>query len=525
MFFKKLLALSPAQGRPLDISGTVILKFFIISFFLVAISSVPSTSGIMYYGALGLMGLLLLGTLFLPFFPSVVLLLLLLVAGNDNVSTLDSLEGYSTVSVWQIQFGVIRGSWIVFACIFVKLLQAIKFLRSDTLTKRAVLWFATVPIATGILYAGSFADYVITETIVDIKFPLMLLSSVVLFQTVFKNNPRRLVIILSALIGGLFARHLMDLVLFTANFGPAISEGVSRGSVDSAKGGVVFLIYLGFFLILVRKRLLLGSVVSILSVLLLAAYASRMLWVSFLFGSIVLFACLESRRRVLFIAVMIAMIVGGGGMLFMVHQNSAKIVFARLKMITHGRNVEKFSVDVDYNYISRIDPVRYAEFLNILHSTHKRFSYLWGTGYGGYYEDDAVGFTGKMESAFPEYSVDAGMFFRAHFYPLHIFLKHGLLGLICISSLWLVPGYSLYKRYRRENLFSVGRPIMFHGSMLCLLAFLPTAMLQLYWSGKGLFINGVIIASYMEFAKNNSSNAVGAVRTCNKVRRRRMYDK
>jgi len=255
-------------------------------------------------------------------------------------------------------------------------------------------------------------------------------------------------------------------------------------------------------LILIKKRLLLGMAITIPSALLLIAYGTLNLWLTFMFGGVVLLLFLDLRRSVLLISITVMLTVGGGWALFMVNPGSAETAYLRSRNITVGRPLGKFLVSTEYNLLSRIDPVRYAEIINVFDSMGKRYSYLWGTGYGGYYEDSVVHFPKGLITAFPEYSLDAGRYYTAHSFSILMFLKYGLIGMLFIYAIWLIPGYSLFKIWRKRNMFAVDQPIFLHGTMLCIAAFLPTAMFQTYWSGKGLFINGLIIASIIEFARH-----------------------
>ena len=489
-----------------NVSGRDILRFFIYGLALVFISGVPNNWGVLFILARGILALLLFASFVMPIRPAVLLLFMLAIAGQDIVSFGDLTE-YSTASIWQMRFGPINPSWIIFGCLFWQLLKIWKIKVVPPLVKRAILWFATVPIVTGLFYGGFFSDHAGLEVVQDIRFAVMLIASVILFLSIFKRDPRYLSIVLAAFAGVLLARHLMDLIYLIANVGPAITAGVSRGSTDSAKGGVVFLLFFGVILTWSQRRLLLGIAVAIPSALLLLAYGTRNLWVTVMLGTVVLLLLLDLRRSVLFLSITIVMTIGGGWALFMANPESAEIIYLRAKTITQGRPLERFQVQVEYNLISRIDPARYAQFFNVLDSLGRRYAYLWGTGYGGYYEDSVVYFPIDLTSTFIQHSLDSGRFYKTHSFSSLILLKHGFIGLLIISALWLVPGYALFKIFRKRKRFAADQPRMLHGTMLCITAFLPTAMLQTYWSGKGLFINGMIIASCMEFARHYPGGA------------------
>ncbi|NQU30816.1 MAG: hypothetical protein HQ525_09135 [Anaerolineae bacterium] len=485
-----------------DISGWIIVRYFLYGFALVCISDVPNNWGILFILARGVLALLLLVSFVQPIRSAVLLLLMLAIAGQDIVSFGDSAVAYSTASIWQMKFGPINPGWIIFGCLLFQLVKIWKILEIPPVVKRAILWFATVPVITGVFYGGFFSDQAGIEVVQDIKFAFMLISSTILFLSIFRRDPHYMTLFLAYFAGVLLARHLMDLIYLFANIGPVITAGVSRGSTDSAKGTVVFLSFFGVILIWIKRHLLLGMAVTIASTLLLFAYGTRNLWITLILGAVMLLLLLDIRRTVLFFSIATVLTIGGGWTLMLANPQSAVVALARIKTITEGRQFDKFSVQVKYNLISRIDPVRYAEIVNVFSYVRKRHAYLWGIGYGGYYKDDVESFPRGLKSAFAQYSFDTGQFYKTHTFSSHIFLKYGLLGMLYIYALWFIPGFTLVKIWRKWDMFAADQPIFLNGTMLCIAAFLPTAMLQTYWSSKGLFINGIVIALCLEFARH-----------------------
>ena len=486
-----------------DISTKNILFYFLIGFVLVAISDVPGDWRVLYYVARGFLCFLLFSTFVIPVRPAVLLLLVIAIAGQDIVSSGDLIESnieYFTASLWQLHIGPINASAIFFVCLLWQLWR-INGITTPPVVRRALIWFSTVPVITGFFYGGFFSEHAGIEAIVDIKLALMLMASTILFLTLFKDDTNYLIKVLTIFTGALLARHLMDLIYVIANVGPAITTGVTRGSEDSAKGCIAFLIYLGLVIIWMRKRLLYGMAIVVPSVLLMVAYNTRNLWITFLFGTVILILCIGLRRSLPLLAIGIIVSFIGVGTLFIVNPGAAKLSLLRSQTITEGRPEENYAVLVDYNLISRIDQVRYAQIFNVLESVSRRYAYLWGTGYGGFYEDKEMPFPRDLTYSFPDYSFETGKFYRTHQFTTHIYLKHGLLGLFFIISLWFIPGYMLFKIFRRENMFTINKPTLFHGMMLSLVAFLPTGMFQTYWSGKGLFINGMLISTCLSFNK------------------------
>jgi len=411
--------------------------------------------------------------------------------------------GYSTASIWQMNIGPINPGTIIFCCLLWQLLK-LKKVMVPSFVKRAIVWFATVPFITALFYGGFFTENAGIEVIVDLRFGLMLVLSIILLASFLKKKSKNLNKILALFIGVLLARHLIDLIYVISNIGPAIIPGVTRGSVDSAKGGVIFLIFFGIGLIWAQRRIFIGMSIVIPSVLLLVAYGTRNLWITFTIGSLLVIIYLGLRRSISFLMICAFLLVIGIWSLFIINPESAEVIYARSKTITEGRPLDKYIVMVEYNMISRIDPVRYAQIFNVLDSVKNRYAWFWGTGYGGYYDDTVIPFPLYIENTFPDYSLETGKFYKTHQFTTHIFLKHGLIGFLVILSLWLIPGYALYNIFRTRDMFTKDQPRILNTMMLCIVAFLPTAIFQTYWSSKGLLINGIIIASCIEYLRHHS---------------------
>jgi hypothetical protein len=510
---------SATEGEPENpwargITGREILKSFGLGLLLVALSDIPNSLGPLHLAAQVLLGALLITATFLPAGKGLPLLLMLALAGPDIVGSGDygSDASYSTASIWQINLGPIRPSWIIFLCVSIQLVRLRK-LAIPPIAWLAIIWFVTVPFITGLAYGGFFSEAANTEEVVkDLKFGFMLVASLILFLTGIRKTPSLLTRLVCVFTGGLLARHSVDMVYYFLNWGPKIAEGVSRASEDTAKGGVIFLIYLGMALILINGRVLLGSGMSVLSIVLLAVYGTRLLMITFAQGLLVLPFFMGVRRSISLLAMLITLTAIGLWMFSIVTPKTAEVIFARSATIAVGRELHKWSVEVPYNVVSRIDPIRYGEGMNIFRAMDERFSYLWGMGYGGFYEDNAVTFPPDLSSSYPDYSLNSGIFYQAHLFSLHVFLKHGLIGLIIICCLWWVPGIQLFQRLLLERRLapSSSGVAMLQGLALCFVAFMPTAIAQLYWSGKGLFLNGAILASCIELARRSDAGKLSA---------------
>lgn len=476
-----------------------ILVYFLLALPLVALGDIPSDSSYFLLSKTITASLLFL-IIILPIRHALSLLLIVAVVGGDGgTSTTDIFKlDDTTASIWLFYLGPIRPSWILFSCIMFQFLK-LRNIVTPPIVKRSIVWFATVPFVTGLFYDGLLGPHASIEVIVDLKFVVMLVSTLLLFLATFRRYPEFYRQVLAILIGTLLARHAFDLIYVLLNLGPELTEGVSRGSLDSAKGAVIFLAYFGTTLFLIHKRWILGAIIASVSIFLLAAYGTRMLWVTFAIGMFVLSSLFTLHRKVLLMCVATALFCIGGWFLTITNPETAEVVYLRFQTITEGREAHKFAVEVEGNVISRIDPIRYGEILNILSHTARRFAFAWGSGYGAAYDDSMVRFPDNLASSFPEYSFSSGRFYRAHDYVPHIFFKFGLIGLYIISALWFVPGAATFRILRRRSTADEKNRSLLLSIMRCVVAFLATSMLQLYWSGKGLFLSGVFIAICIEF--------------------------
>jgi hypothetical protein len=147
------------------------------------------------------------------------------------------------------------------------------------------------------------------------------------------------------------------------------------------------------------------------------------------------------------------------------------------------------------NILSRLDPARYAELLNSIGANVERFALLWGSGYGGYYTETVMPFPLDMVNAFPNYSIETGRFYLCHEFIVRVLFKFGIVGSIIICALWFVPGWQCFRLYRAPGPGFTGL------SVVSLVSFLPAAITTLTWSGKGMILNGFLIAFYMTAAE------------------------
>ena len=490
-------------------SFRLLLRLFFLGSVLVLLSDIPSSYGAWFYLAKALLVGALIVIVLVRADYGIILLTALAVSGRDIVSSYET--ELVSASIWQTNVGIIKPSWIFFVLLLVILLKSLRKNEGRLFVPRylklPIIWFLIVPLLMGGIYGGLMTQYATVEVVKDIKLPLMLFLTILVVSQVVKAYPKALYYVLYTLIGGLMARHFVDFIYLINDAGAKLAQDVTRVSEDSAKGGVNYLIFFGLLLFFLKRMKIIGATLAIIGVVLLVTYSTRFLWITFALGVMLLIYLLSWRKIFSLIIVGGLTIWGGVATLQYINPKTAELSSLRALMITSGRNYNKFAVGAEYNVISRIDPVRYGEILNIIDNVSSIDVALLGEGYGGYYSDSIVTFSVDLKSSFAEYSLINSQFFTAHGYIQYIFLKYGLIGLIIVTSIWVIPTLKFKRLLRYRKLLN---PKKFHPLLIPLMGFIPfmaTGMLQLYWSGKGLYINGVVMALLTMYTKmSNKEN-------------------
>jgi hypothetical protein len=467
-----------------------VASYFLFGAILALVSDIPDSFGILYWAAKSLLYALLFTSLILPVRRGLVFLLVIAVVGQDVIQgTSEAAEtgSFLMASIWQGQFGPLRPSWIIMGYCLVMLLRSRVQIR-DQYVMVAIAWFATVPFITGFLYGGFDTSHSTKHIITDMKLPLLLISSALLYSTHMRRYPESVPTLVAAFIGAVMARHGATFVLWLNGVG-SVHVGVNRASVDSTKFTLAILFILAVYTVLIKKRPIRGGVLGTLSGLLIVVYTTRMLWLTTFFGTVMAFLSMRLSKWLVAAPAAALLVFGAFTLLQQLAPDNVNLATSKGDRFSKGLTHE--------NYLEQLDPARYAEIINILDTNADRFALLWGSGYGSYYTQSARMFPAKMKDAFPDYMLDSGQFFNAHNYVFLMLFKHGAVGFIVISSLWLIPGWKCFKLIRKSS------PARFSIAYSSMVMFLPTTILTLYWSGKGDIISGFCIAFYIVFHEMN----------------------
>jgi len=475
------------DSNDVDIKSKHIIFFFILGLVVAGLSGITETSGLIFTVASRGLLVLLIASLIMPLRWGVPLFFVLVLVGPDLVQAEWEVSLYGRIevaSIWRQRIGPLRPSWIILGCSLIQIIRTMKPVL-DSRVKRAMVWFLTVPFLTGFMYGAHTTVNAASEIIGDIRYALMLIAGAVLSHSFLRKHPKSVGVVLAAFVGGLLGRLFCDVVYWIVGYGPQFG-GVTRVSVDSAKSTVVLALLFAVYLLVIRKRIFLGTVLGLSSGLLITVFSTRMIWLTAPMCCAILLYMFGAKRVIIVVPVVLVLAFASLQIIRRVRAESIEALSGRTLGFERAISGEE-----EGNFLQRLDPMRYSEILNSVNVSMRRFSILWGSGYGSYYRDDVVRFPRKLISAHPEYAGSTGQFHFVHNFLFHTLFKYGIIGAFIIWSLWL-PAWVCYRR-----VFNRGNPSMFNGLLACLLAFVPCAIINLYWTGKAVFINGFLIAIFL----------------------------
>lgn len=475
------------QGNVLgvNVKFSHIIVFALIASITSFMSDIPSSMGPIFTVSRGLLIAMLILSVFLPNKWGIPLFLILILVGPDSVQTVTEkiTEGIKVVaSVWRLQFGPVNPAWIITAVAAAHLLKIIFPIYLDKPVKRALLWFATVPFFTGLLYGGFISINRSREFVIDIRFPLMFFIAILLFRCFFRKYPASFGIMLSLFTGVLISRFTCFFVYWLTEYNPTYVLGVNRVTTDSTKSSVIFLMLFGMYLIVKKKRIFIGSSMVIISTLLLFVFATRFNWVMVVVCCAIMMYLLGLARMALILPIVIVLMI-----------SSVKIIsaFSPETALMLSDKAKTMSVKEPGNFLEQIDPGRYAQIINSTYTTARHAAFLWGNGYASYYTDDIVPFGRDLVTMFSERNIITGQFHFIHNSLFYLLFKFGLVGTFFVLVVWLWPAWKC------RHVFNKHGSDLFNGILGCFIAFSANTLVNLWWTGKGLLISGFVIASLL----------------------------
>lgn len=465
------------------------LKAMVWGITLVVLSDVTAASE-MFLPAKSLVFATAMLTLVLGKTKGSCLLIILLVAGRA-IQLTEAGDHVSMASIWTGSVGPLTPSLIVSMLLVLHVIKNLKSMPHG-IFRVAIIWFAAVPTLAGIAYGNFLDSYARSYVKTDLRLPLMLFLGWYIFSSTCRNDktaPRKLII---SFFGVLFARHAINLL---QSFSPITEILTSANAISMcpAKGLVITIFYLGILGLLYTNKTFIFSLGSTCSLYMLLTYSSRHLYITALLGILALPKLVSKKQFVAGIPLISTVFVVALFLLILIRPDTAHYVYLRASTFFDPARTTR-GVDVDYNFFSAIDPVRYAEILNILHQSFTKGSVLWGQGYGGWFPESIAPLHSGLNNAYPPEQLASGRFFYAHDFPPHIFLKYGVAGILLLTLIWVKPiRHALTKlKINVLQLHPADRVLwLLNASLICTV---PTAILSLWWSGKGCALTGLILA-------------------------------
>ena len=220
-----------------------------------------------------------------------------------------------------------------------------------------------------------------------------------------KVLPTKLII---SFFGVLFARHTINL-LYSFSSIAATFTSTNAISMCPAKGLIITIFYLGILGLLYTKKTLIFSLASICSLYMLLTYSSRHLYITALLGIFALPKLVSKKQFIAGIPVISTVFVVAVFLLILIRPDTAHYVYLRTSTFFDPARTTR-GIDVDYNFFSAIDPVRYAEILNIVQQSFTKGSILWGQGYGGWFPGSIAPLHVDLKNAYPPEQLASGSF-------------------------------------------------------------------------------------------------------------------
>jgi hypothetical protein len=323
----------------------------------------------------------------------------------------------------------------------------------------------------------------------DLKYPVFLLLTFFITHDLFRSQVIRLEEFWCFLLIVLCGRHGADAWHLVTEGGTFFGTAAQL-SADSTKGTVVLLLFTSLYGCMHRRGMirLYSAGGMTVSVGLLVAYLTRTIWISAALGLMVFLGLRVGKgTRALLVAVAII-----GGTIYgftTMFPDSTKSLLFRVQSI----NVVEPGLSFQIRLISTANAVA---------QLWERGRWLTGEGYGSWYTDDAIAFPAivyrdpdYIRASFGEESITSRKFFRIHQFVVHTIFKYGLIGFLCIVSMWLLPAWRCVKGM--TALVPDRRVVA-----TILLSGVPV-LIQFYWSAKGAFLSGIFVATLLVLSEDN----------------------
>ena len=395
-------------------------------------------------------------------------------------------ERLKSATLWQLNYGILRASWVFIAIVvFMIIILPRSKKKIEKIDIMFPLYFAIIPFLTAIIY-GFLPGDGLESLITDIKYPLFLVLGIILFSRYLSCSEKHLKKIIDFSIILVLAMGCFHMLSFLLGIETTMISGVSRISVDSAKGVIVAIIFLFFVRAIERPKKIQNWLLITAFIFLLIAYQTRMLVLCFVLGLILFFVMLPLHQKIKTLISTMLILVPLMALILTSFPNVSDITEKRFRI-----NLILSGYDLT---IDDIDAVRYRASKNILWQMGRKYAYLTGLGYSSWYTDENYPFPDNLSSAFSDESIASGNFFRIHDFFLHFLLKFGLIGLGISVFMFVRPFLRLLKKY--ESMSSAWQQYA-----LVAMCFMPTILMNFFWTIKTIMIAAMFLVFMRQLLK------------------------
>lgn len=438
-----------------------------------------------YYLSQLLAILIIFSPIFLPRRLVILPLVLYITICPDLSYVPDDFEFYGKIiasaSPWQYWFyGVSPATTLVLTLFFILVRINTKIVKKNEAL--VFCYFFVVEMIIFIYYQNY--DEPLSRIFTDVKVGLYFLLGLRIFQLYFSRKLSDTNYIFQLFLILLAARFFLDFSYLIFGIDRTFISEYSRISVDSAKGTVIFLIFLSIGKIISSKSQAQKVVFSVCTAslfFLLISYQTRWLLVVFVLGLIIYFYFIGWRSSIHFFRtnflIVAAVLVG------------ISLFLPFVSEVLLGRFSTTF--DAPLEGVEQVDVTRVGSIINSLGKLEEKGGYLFGLSYGSFFTEEYFPFFNITDQDFDSDSISAGKYYRVHDFVFHFLFKYGIVGILLFSYVTLEKGKKLYSLVRKfDTTNSPYRLIVFS----CF-ATVPFIITSLYWTAKGL----LLIAFFISF--------------------------
>jgi hypothetical protein len=332
------------------------------------------------------------------------------------------------------------------------------------------------------LYFGNYNEP-LDRIFTDFKVGLYLLLGLIIFQQYTSKCLENSSFIFQLFFILLISRFFLDFAYLIFGIDRTFISEYSRISVDSAKGTLIFMIFLSLGKIISsksQKHKVVFAVSTAALFFLLISYQTRWLLVVFAAGFLIYIYLIGWKNifnffRFNFLIFVTVLLLISSFLPFVSE------VFLRRFSTTFDAPIEGFE---------QVDVIRVGSIVNSLGKLEENNAFLFGLGNGSFFTEDYFPFFNVSEQDFDAGSISSGRYYRVHDFVFHFLFKYGVIGILLFSYIILEKAKKVYFLGQKNHLRS--SPYGFIA--FSIFATIPFIITSLFWTAKGLLLVGFFIS-------------------------------